>query len=235
MDGARRDNGGPRLARVLAALTVAWGLIYAVGTVAYMINTATRAGGQVMVPVAVLDPSAVRYPDGDGQGSAVALLGPTPATTTPNPRLDLVDPPARGAGWIETDQASAVLRASGSTVTEQVLSRAGLAFGGVCLAIGALILRPLLPSIAEGEPFRRGNAARIAGLGGLELISWIGSLVLPFLATQTVLHRLDVGPAVLGSPFTLSTGPVLVALFALVLAQAFRRGGELARDADGLV
>ncbi len=79
------------------------------------------------------------------------------------------------------------------------------------------------------------RAARIAGLGGRELISWIGSLVLPFVATQTVLDRLDVGPGVLGSQFTVSTGPVLVALLALVLAQAFRRGGELARDADGLV
>jgi hypothetical protein len=234
MTTTHRGYSGPRLARGLAALTVALGLASAVGGVAYTINAATRAGGEVAVPVIVRDPTAVRYPGEDGRGRG-ALLGPTPALVAPDPRLDLVDPPSSASAWIETPARTAILRASGSTLGEQVLSRAAYAVAGLCVGAGALLLRPVLLSIAQGEPFRRGNAARIAGLGGLALVSGVGWMVLPLAATRSVLARLDLVPGTLGSTFTLDTTPVVVALFALVLAEAFRRGGELARDADGLV
>jgi hypothetical protein len=61
--------------------------------------------------------------------------------------------------------------------------------------------------------------------------------VLPYLASRFVLERLRLGgPA---SPLyphlAIAAAPLLAALFLLVFAQAFRRGAELAKDAEGLI
>jgi DNA-binding Xre family transcriptional regulator len=45
--------------------------------------------------------------------------------------------------------------------------RGGLAVVALCVGVGAVWLRRVLISIAEGRPFPSGNAARIAGIGGL--------------------------------------------------------------------
>jgi len=234
MTTTHRGYSGPRLARGLAALTAALGLAYAIGAVAYTVNAATRVGSEVVVPVVIHDPSALRYPSPDGQGPG-ALLGPTPALTPPAPVLELVDPPASAFASVETDAGKAVLRAGDASMAELLLSRAAYAVSGLCAGAGVLLLRPLMLSIAEGKPFRRGNPARIAGLGGLVLVSGIGWMLLPPIATRSVLARLALEPGVLGAQGAFDLGAVLIALFALVLAEAFRRGGELARDADGLV
>lgn len=233
---AQRGYASPRLARGLAALTVVVGIAWAVGTVVYTVNAATRAGAEVVVPVTVVDPAALRFPSppeaDQGQRPTLATAG---AGSADGLRLEVVDPPQSTPVVVETRMDTAVLRAQGSTLTEQVLSRAGFAVSGVCAGLGALLLRSPLLSIAEGQPFRRGNAARIAGIGGLALVSGVVAPLLFNVATTTVLSRLDLRGGGFGTTVRLSLGPILVALFALVLAEAFRRGGELARDADGLV
>jgi len=153
-----------------------------------------------------------------------------------NPRLMLTDAlRPTSTAYLETDASSAVLRAWDATLAEQLLSRAAYAVSGICVGLGALLLRQLLLSIAEGRPFRSGNPARIAGIGGLVLVAGVAWMVLPAAATSLVISRLDLPPFTLGAQVMLDFRPLLGALLALVLAEAFRRGGLLARDADGLV
>ena len=60
---------------------------------------------------------------------------------------------------------------------------------------------------------------------------------LRYVAARLVLDRLGLGGP--GSPLaahlTISPVPLLLALFLLPLAEAFRRGAQLAKDAEGLV
>jgi hypothetical protein len=86
-------------------------------------------------------------------------------------------------------------------------------------------------------PFQRGNAGRITLLAGLIVAATIAAGVLPCLAADLVLGRLGLsGPASpLYAHLAIAGAPLLVALFLLVLAQAFRRGAELAQDTEGLI
>jgi hypothetical protein len=129
------------------------------------------------------------------------------------------------------------LHASDSTVAEWLAARGGDAVVGLCIGLGALLLRRLLLSIGAGQPFQRGNAARIAGIAGLIVVATIAAGVLPYVAAGLVLGRLGLGGP--GSPVgaypTISFVPLLAALFLLAFAEAFRRGTELAKDTEGLV
>lgn len=74
------------------------------------------------------------------------------------------------------------------------------------------------------------------GLPGLIALATLAAGVLPYVAARLVLGRLDLGGP--GSPVTahlaISAVPLLLALFLLAVAEAFRRGADLAEDADGL-
>jgi hypothetical protein len=129
------------------------------------------------------------------------------------------------------------LRSWGSTVPEQMLSRGGLVVVGLCMGVGAIWLRRVLISIAEGRPFQSGNAARIAGIGGLLALASLANDIIPVFASHLVLQRLGLsGQAspVFAAVFP-SPGPLLLVPFLLVLAEAFRRGAELAKEVEGLV
>lgn len=206
---------GPRLIRFLAGAVLLVGLGLAVGGTAYWINGATHTGAQVTVPV---DPAA---PGEELPADAIRVPG-----------FDL--PPG---SWVETGGDSLVLRADHSTLTEQLLARADAVALGLSLGVGGVLLRRLLLSIAEGRPFRAGNARRLATIAVLVAAGGTLAGVLPDLAGVLVLDRLGrTGP---GSPFevgvTFPLLPVLVAPVILALAEAFRRGAELADDVDGLV
>ncbi|MEU7899153.1 hypothetical protein AB0B45_40655 [Nonomuraea sp. NPDC049152] len=160
-----------------------------------------------------------------------AAAGGTPAVDLPNVRLPEIAQVRPAGGELE-------LVAWDSTVPEQLLARGDIAVLGMCLCIGALLMRPLLLSVAEGRPFRKGNPARIAGLAGVVLFAGIVGGALPHVAALMVHTRLNLaGP---GSPFvthdlSISLTPIPVALLLLVLAESFRRGGELADDVEGMV
>ena len=92
-------------------------------------------------------------------------------------------------------------------------------------------------SISGGQPFQRGNPARVTQLAGLIAAATIAAGVLPYLAAHRVLGRLGLsGPASpLYAHLAIAGAPLLAALFLLVFAQAFRRGAELAQDNEGLI
>ncbi|GAA1286886.1 hypothetical protein Psi02_53250 [Planotetraspora silvatica] len=211
MPAAHRPYAGPRLIRFLAAATVVIGAASAFWGVAYAINGATQAPAYVTVPVAYKHP----------------LDHPEPAVGLTGPRLPEGVRLRPAAGELD-------LTAWDSTVLEQLLARGGVAVTGVCLGVAAVLVRRVLLSVVEGEPFRAGNPARIAGLAGLVAFAGVAGAVLAHISASSVLGRLDLaGSFVTGVSIPLE--PVLVALLLLVLAEAFRHGGELAEDVVGTV
>jgi hypothetical protein len=141
------------------------------------------------------------------------------------------------SSWLEGHGETLGLHSWDSTVPEQLLNRGGFAVVGLCMGVGAVWLRRVLISIAEGQPFEPGNAARIAGIGALVALASLANDILPVLGSNLVLQRLGLTGS--NSPIfadvMLSLGPLLAVPFLLVLAEAFRRGAELAHDVDGLV
>jgi hypothetical protein len=203
------------LIRFLAWAVLLVGLGLAIGGTAYWINGATHVHGEVTVPVSPASSAA------GGPGDGVAVAG-----------FDLPE-----GSRVETGDASLVLRAPDSTLAEQLLSRAGALVLGLSLGVGGVLLRRLLLSIAEGRPFRSGNARRLAVIAVLVAAAGTLAGVLPDIAGVLVLDRLGLTgpdePFAVGVTFPLR--PVLVAPVILALAEAFRRGAELADDVDGLV
>lgn len=232
----RRPFASPSMIRTLAGTVMAVGVAAAIWGVAYDINGATQARADVAVgvhlrPERALNvggttpartPGTVSVQDGpEGVGPFEFTIPGIPGESA---RLD-------GHGYTLT------LRSWDSTVPEQLLSRGGFAVVGLCMGVGAVWLRRVLISVAEGMPFQSGNAARIAGIAGLVVLGSLANDILPVLGSGLVLQRLGLTGA--SSPVfaevTPSLGVLLAVPFMLVLAEAFRRGSELAKEVEGLV
>lgn len=195
------------------------GLVAAIAGPAYAINGATQSPAPFRVPVELQ-----AGPGAEAKPGRIRVQLPEP-----NQSLHVTSP---------NQGASVELTASDSTVSEQLLARGDTAVLGLAIGIGALLLRPVLNSLASGRPFVGGNARRIAGLAVLVAVTAQLSPLLPQVASLLVLDRLNLtgpsGPFVLG--LHLSFGPaLLVALVLLILAEAFRQGERIHRDVEGLV
>ena len=230
---------GPRVLRIVTGVLVVAGVAAAVQGVVLDVNAATQARGPVSVPV------VVRLHQLD-QLQILQATGPGTRTVVPfrlqqglfQPGMELFVNGIPQDTWIDVGTGrSFTLNSWGSTITEQLLSRGAGLITGLCLLWGALVVRRLVLSISHGHPFERGNAARVTQLAGLIVAATIAAGVLPYLAAYRVLGRLGLsGPASpLYAHIAIAGTPLLVALFLLVFAQAFRRGAELAQDTEGLI
>lgn len=220
----------PDLVEVLAHLITFLGLLAAVAGPAYAVNAATQAPATVRVQVQV-DPGS---PQGRQLRDArdLAVPAPTGATggSTRLSAANLLTP--TGEGY------PAQLSAWDSTRTEQFLSRGQFALAGLGAGAAALLLRPLLLSIARGRPFGTGNSRRLAQLSLVVAATAHLAPLFPALAAGRVLGRLglDAADGPLSVAPWLHLGPwTVVAFLLLVLAEAFRQGERRDRDLDGLV
>ena len=120
----------------------------------------------------------------------------------------------------------------------RLLSQAATSLLFLSVAGGAWCLALVLRSIRAGQPFDRRNPGRLTGLavaivGGGLLAPIVGNV-----AANAVLGHLDLlGP---DSPFVmviadLKFNPLLFAAIVMAFAEAFRRGGALHDDVEGLV
>jgi len=230
----KRPFASPRLVRFLAGAVLLIGLVAAIAGVAYAINGATQTKGPVEVSVmargATLDAASTPA------RIETVVLTKVPANAPAEPGLDVG---ISGAAQSHLNLASSPLTlvSWGSTMTEQLLSRGGVAVVCLCIGLGAVPLRRLLLSIADSRAFEPRNAARIAVIAGLVAVASLANDILPDLGSNLVLTRLGLtGP---DSPiFADSTSrltPLLVVPLLLALAEAFRRGTQLAQDVEGLV
>jgi hypothetical protein len=238
---AKRPFASPGMIRNLAGVVLAVGVGASIWGVAYDINGATQAKATVVVDVHAR-PGAVLQVDGTTPaglpGTVFVKDGAEPSWPF---NLTIPGVPegtrATSPSGLDGHGDPITLRSWGSTVPEQLLSRGGLAVVGLCMGVGAIWLRRVLISIAEGRPFQAGNAARIAGIGGLLALGSLANDIIPVFGSNLVLQRLGLTGA--SSPIfaevALSLGPLLAVPFLLALAEAFRRGAELAKEVEGLV
>jgi hypothetical protein len=227
----------PSLARMLAGVTVVVGVVALIAGIAYAINGATQAPGPVKVRVTVTQAGALQAPVTGRADGGTLPLRPQDATEGDPAVSLLLTVPTAASSSLEVPR-ELTLRAWDSTISEQVLSRGAAAVLGLCVGLGAVLLRRILLSIADGRPFQPGNPICLAGIAALMAAASLAAAVLPAVASARVLDRLGLGDAaspIAGLPVNLDLGPLLVALAVLAVAEAFRRGGELAREVEGLI
>ncbi|NAZ80508.1 hypothetical protein GTR02_01580 [Kineococcus sp. R8] len=223
----------PGVVHLLAQVLAVVGVLALVAGPAYAVNAATQAPAAVRVQVQVDSAS----PQGRQLHQVRGLAAPATTDGAPVPgdvrltAVDLVTPQA-GRGY------PVELSAWGSTRTEQFLSRGHVAVAGLGIGLAALLLRPVLLSIAAARPFQAANARRLAQSAVVTLLCAHLAPLLPATAAGQVLERVGLGGA--DSPLSvapwLAPGSLdLVALVLLVLAEAFRHGERQHRDLDGLV
>lgn len=242
MRPGKRAFARPGMIRTLAGTVMAVGMVAGIWGVAYDINGATQAGAAVVVgvharPGAVLQVAGTT-PAGT-PGTVVVKDGREPSVpfSLTIPGIPAGTSTSAEASWLEGHGNILTLHSWGSTVSEQLLSRGGFAVVGLCIGVGAVWLRCVLTSIAEGRPFQSGNATRIAGIGGLVALASLANDIIPALGSHLVLQRLGLTGATspIFAEVALSFGPLLAVPFLLALAEAFRRGAELAKEVEGLV
>jgi hypothetical protein len=221
--------------RILAGAVTAVGVVAAVWGVGYDINGATQARADVVVGVH-LRPEGTLEVHGSAPAAASAMVLVKDGVEGIGPFM-LNMPGVPKSSWLEGHGDTLMLHSWDSTVPEQLLNRGGVAVVGLCMGVGAIWLRRVLISIAEGRPFQSGNAARIAGIGGLVVVASLANDILPVIGSNLVLQRLGLNSP--SSPIFAevvpSVGLLLAVPILLALAEAFRRGAELAKDVEGLV
>jgi hypothetical protein len=150
--------------------------------------------------------------------------------------LDLTGLP-EGVVVVDGD-TSAALHAGQLPAGLRALTELPAVLTAVAIAAGAWWLARVLADVRAGRPFDRRNPARLAGVAAAVLL---GGLVAPMsegIVTLVVLSHLDLtGPEAPLAWFsvTIPFTPIVLALLLLAAAEAFRRGGALADDVDGLV
>jgi Protein of unknown function (DUF2975) len=207
----------PGTTRVIATLLLLAGVVAGVGGLAYAVNGATQAPGNVAVPVTVRA--------GDAASGDPVTVGVDGVELPDGTRLDAAD------GRLTLVDSTGADRWTG------FLARGDVAVGGLAFAVCAVLLAPVVRAVAGGEPFRRGNAARIGATAGTILVAGTTAPLLPQAAGLAVLDRLGLDAS--GSPFvvgmSLDLAPIGLAALVFVVAEAFRRGTQIADDTAGLV
>lgn len=228
----------PGLLRVLTGTLVIAGLVAAVHGVVWDLYFAAGARHEpVAVSVRIRDLDRLRILQATSPGSRTIL--PFRLQHGPQaPGLQLyIDGVNQWQTWVRPGPRPFILQSVPSTAAAQAASYGGSAIVGLCMGWGALLVRSLLLSIGRGQPFHRRNATRIAGIAALIVAATLAAALLPYLAARLVLDRLGLGgPASpLYAHLAIPAAPLWLALFLLALAQAFRRGTQLAQDAEGLI
>ena len=119
----------------------------------------------------------------------------------------------------------------------RLLAAAGPTVFLLSVAAGAWLLAGVVRSVGRGRPFDRRNPGRLVGLGVAILVGGLLAPLLRDLASTAVLEVTDLVEP--GSPFviaaTFSFLPIMLTVLVLTVAEAFRRGGALEDEVEGMV
>ncbi|GAA4626942.1 hypothetical protein [Cellulomonas oligotrophica] len=174
---------GPRSRRLAAVLGP---FLVVVGAVALLLGVGH--GVAVLSEDDVAVPVHLRASDGRGAWLQLEVEG-RPATGVwvsgvPTGGLPTADRYGFGLGVAE-------LHTRGATPVERLLARADLLVRGIALIVAALALRPVLAAVARGASFRPGHDRRVHVVAVCVVLGAYVAPLLPWLATASVLARLD--------------------------------------------
>ncbi|TXR52592.1 hypothetical protein [Quadrisphaera setariae] len=229
MTTAAKQYARPWLLGLLEVVLGVAGLAAIVIAPVYWVNGMTQAGAGIDVPVVV-----VRSVDAlDGSGGRPADVAVDLPVGTAFVSTGDVPPPQLSA----TNQ-DLELSSQGSTVAEWALVRGGVLLWWGAAGVAALLLRRVVTRVGEGRSFSGGNARCIAGSAVCVLVASQVAPVLPRWAAALVLERLGMagaGASLSPSWQVLDVSSLLLVGLLLALAEAFRQGEKLVRDAEGPV
>jgi hypothetical protein len=142
-----------------------------------------------------------------------------------------------GVTVVDADPA-ALLLASDLPAPLRALTELPAVLAAVGIAAGAWWLAQVLTTIRAGRPFDARNPARLAGVAAAVLLAGLVAPMSEGLVGAVVLDHLELtGPdfpfALFSIPIPLT--PIALALVTLAAAEAFRRGGALADEVEGMV
>lgn len=171
-----------RLAAVLAVVLVVAGMAASgVGLVRWLEPLSDLEGG-VSVPVQVMA--------SDGVGADLQLL------VEMEPYDDVRVSGIPTGGLPHTDHRTyplgvVMLDVPDASTSEKLLSRADAMLRGIALLVAALALRPVLGAVAAGRPSSRRDSRRVQVVALCVVVGCYVAPLLPWLASASVLTRLD--------------------------------------------
>ena len=187
------------------------GIVWVVAALAYVINGATQATAGVEIEIRPLEGSTALE-------DALVLPEGTSGVVVDNEAISNI-----------------TLSIWDSTILEQVLARLNHLIAGLAVLAAAVLINKIMRSVAAGDPFAPGNAGRFRLLaiivGAYAILHSIPGAVASSLALARAGLTADLAPSLNLDPF----GIIVIPFGLLVLAEAFRRGGQLRADTEGLI
>lgn len=132
------------------------------------------------------------------------------------------------------------LRAAGAKVGPEFVSTAAgalfilsvLMAGGTCFLI---LLRRIVLSVGEGDPFNPVNAERLARMGWIALGSQVAMVPLGAMLHWIAFVTREARSIRVEADFSFSGGMILLTLVLFILARVFRQGALMREELEGTV
>lgn len=132
------------------------------------------------------------------------------------------------------------LTESGVTAGPELVSGAAAALVGLAAMFAAgvwflVLLRRIVLSVGEGDPFVPANAERLHRMGWIALGSQIAMVPVGALLHWIAVATRDVRDVRIEADFGISGGMILLTLVLFILARVFRQGTEMRAELEGTV
>ncbi len=138
------------------------------------------------------------------------------------------------------DRALAEIAKEGISVGPEFIGALALLLAGIAallaLAIYFLVLlRRIVLSVGEGDPFVPANGDRLARMGWVALAGQLASLPIGGIAMWVAEIVEDKDKFSIGDDFGLDLGGFLLVLILFILARVFRQGARMREELEGTV
>jgi hypothetical protein len=144
--------------------------------------------------------------------------------------IEVVGSNAKGIRNAFVDQAQGTLRLETTNWRYILTSNLAKLITAIGLAYTFYLLRAILRSIIEGDPFSPENCSRVRRVGYLVLLVALLRATVEYFAANEILNQLAVTNPPLSTPSPFNAEILLVSLLILVLAQVWSYGLELEHD-----
>ena len=138
------------------------------------------------------------------------------------------------------DRAMAEIAKEGITAGPEFIGAVALLLAGVAGLLGVavyglILLRRIVMSVGEGDPFVPANADRLARMGWLALAGQLASIPIGGMAMWVAEIAQDSDKVHVGDDFGFDIGGILLILILFILARVFRQGAKMREELEGTV
>lgn len=148
----------------------------------------------------------------------------------PRSDVDIAGSTAKGIRAAFVDEAQGTLRLETTNWRYVLTSNLAKLITAIGLTYLFYLLRSILRTTIEGDPFSAENCTRVRRVGYLVLLVALLSAAVNYIAAYNILGQLMVTNPGLSTPSPFNAEVILASLLILVLAQVWSYGLELERD-----